>query len=104
MYWRSVGLAVERGIIWLVFLQNIVDGSQHHPGDSNDGFLVPSTLFKRKVTASYFWICFASDGTIGTLYQKRLDVCTGSVNASSFLFTGTLVVLRSKPRPRAKLL
>ena len=66
--WWPVVLAVEVGVVRLVFLQDIVDGSQQHSGDSNDSFLVSSAFFERKVTISDLGMMVTFDGSISALY------------------------------------
>ena len=32
---------IKLGIVWLILLENVVDGSEQHSRDSNNSFLVP---------------------------------------------------------------
>ena len=46
---RSICLAVKIGVVKFIFLQNVVDGSQQHPCNGNNSFLVTSALLNRKI-------------------------------------------------------
>ena len=56
---RSVGAAVEFGVVKLVLFENVVDGSQQHSGDGNNRLFVAPALFESKVAASDFGKFFA---------------------------------------------
>ena len=51
----------------VLFLENVVDGGQQYSGNGNDGFLVSSALFERKVTISDFRELLGADGTKSAL-------------------------------------
>ena len=53
--------------IGFFFLENVVDGGQQYSGNGNDGFLVSSALFERKVTISDFRELLGADGTKSAL-------------------------------------
>lgn len=99
-----VSLAVKFRVVRFIFLEDVVDGSQQHSGNSDDRFFVPPTLFECKVTASNFRELLGADSTEGALHKQRLDVDSGSANSGSFLLTGTFVVLRRKTSLRAEML
>ena len=64
-----------------------------------------SALSQSIVTVNDFRVLvFALDSGKRTLNKKRLDVNTRAADTSGFLLSGTLVILRSKTRPRAKML
>ena len=64
-----------------------------------DSFLVTPALLDRQVPIADFGIALLANSIKCTLNQQRFDVVTGTTNASGFLLTGTLVVLRSKTSP-----
>lgn len=101
---RSVGVAVEFWVVRLVLFENVVDGSQQHSGDGDDGFLVTPALFESKIAVADFWELFGSNSVESALNEQRLDVGSGTADPGGFLLPGTLVVLRRKPRPGAKML
>ena len=47
MHRSLVSLAVEAGIVGLIFLEHIVNGSQEHSGNSDNCFLVPRRFLRR---------------------------------------------------------
>ena len=46
MFWRSVAAPIQFGVIGFILFENVVDGSQQHPCNGNDGFFVTPALFK----------------------------------------------------------
>ena len=84
-------------IVRLVLLQNVVDGSQQHSGDSDDSFFVSPALFESEITVTDFRKLFGTDGCKSALNEQRLDVSSGATDSGGFLLPGTLIVLRSKP-------
>ena len=54
VYRRSVSLAVKFRVVVFIFLENVVDGSQQHSGNSDDSLSVTTTLVECKVTISDF--------------------------------------------------
>lgn len=101
---RTVGYAVEFRIVRLIFLEHIVNGSQEHPGNSDDGFLVAPSLFQGKVTAANFRELLGTSGVKGALNKQGLDVGPCPADSGGFLLPGALVVLRREPSPGAKML
>ncbi len=47
-------LSVEIGVVGFGFFEDGVDRGQQHPANGNDSFVVPTTLFERKITAFDF--------------------------------------------------
>ena len=92
-------MTVKLGVVRLILLQDVVDGSQQHPGDGDNGFLVAAPLFDSLITISDFRVFVAFDGGQSALNQNRLDISPSTADAGSFLLPGTLVVLRSKSGP-----
>ena len=101
---RSICLAVKRGIVLLVPLDDVVDRSQEHTCNRNNRLLVTAPFLQIQVSAANLGIAFLADGSKGTLDKKRFDVCPGSADARCLFLSGTLVVLRRKTSPRAKML
>ena len=102
---RAVSFAAEFGIIRLVFLEHVVDGGQQHSGDGDNRFLVASALFQILITVKDFRVFLLRfNGGKGTLYKQRLDVGPSAADSGSFFLPGTLIVLRRKPSPGAKML
>ena len=51
---RNIYFVGKLSIVRLVLLQNVVDGSQQHSGNSDDSLSVTTTLVECKVTISDF--------------------------------------------------
>lgn len=62
-----VRLAAKLWIVRLVFLQDAVDGSQQHFGDSDNRFLVSAPLFDGIVAVGNFRGPLVSDGAESAL-------------------------------------
>ena len=92
-----VALAVEFRVVRFVLLEHIVDSCKEHPGNGDDGFLVPPALFESEIAITDFRELLGSNGTERALHQQGLDVGSGSTDSGGFLLAGTLVVLRRKP-------
>ena len=93
---------IQRSILQkerLIFLENVVDGSEHHSGDGNDRFLVPPAFFQGKVTVLDFGMLAAPANSQRTLYQKRFNVGSSSADSGGFLLSSAFVVLRCKTSP-----
>ena len=99
MFWWSVAAPIQFGVIGFILLENVVNGSQQHSCNGNDGFFVAPALFYRKVAVSNFGVAFRADGTEGTLNQQRLDIGSSPADSGGFLLPGTFVVLRRKTSP-----
>ena len=95
---------VKLRIIWLIFLQHIVDGSQQYSSNGNDGLLVSLPLFQSKVTAADFRKLLGPNGAQSALDKQRLDIGPAAADSSGLFLPGTLVVLRRKSSPGAKVL
>lgn len=55
MFRRSaVTTEVKFWIVWLVLLENAVNGSKQHSCNSDNGFLVPPAFSQRKITVLDF--------------------------------------------------
>ena len=63
---RLVGFSVKLRIVRLVFFENVVDGSQQHPCNSDDRFFVAASFFEIEVASTDFWILFCADSIEGT--------------------------------------
>ena len=101
---RLVRFAVKLWIIRLVLFEDVVDGSQQHPCNGNNRFLVSAPLFKIEITGTDFRSFFTLDGSKSTLHEQRLDVSASPADSGCFLLSGALVVLRRKTGPGAKML
>ena len=100
---RLVRLSIKLSIVRFVFLQNVVNGSQEHSGDSDNRFLVSAPLFDSIVAVSDFGVSFAADSAKRALNKQRFDVNPCAGNAGSFYLAGAIIVLRSKACPRTKI-
>ena len=75
---RPVSFVVEFGIIWLVFLEHVVDGGQQHSGDGDNRFLVAPAFFEILITEKDFRVFLLRfNRGKGTLYKQRLDIGPG---------------------------
>ena len=45
---RPVSLAVKLWVVRFIFLEDVVDGSQQHSGDSDDSFFVSPALLRAR--------------------------------------------------------
>ena len=97
-----VRLAVKLRVVRFVLLQDVVDGSQQHPGDGDNRFLVSAPLFNGVIAVGDFRVLLAADRVQSALHEQRLEVNPGTGNARGLLFSRALVVLRSEAGPRAK--
>lgn len=95
---------IEFWIIWLIFLQHIVDSGEQHSGNGNDCFLVSPTLFKGEIAITDLGKLLGPNRTKSALYEQQLDVGPGPADPGGFLLPGTFIVLRRKSSPRAKVL
>lgn len=101
---RTVGYAVEFRIVRLIFLEHIVNGGQEHPGNGDDRLLMSPPLFQCEVTAADFRKLLGPNGAQSALNKQGLDIGPGAADPGSLFLPGTLVVLRRKPSPGAKML
>ena len=101
---RAVGYAVEFRIVRLIFLEHIVNGSEQHPGNGNDRFLVSPPLFQSEVTAADFGKLFRSDGAQSALNEQGLDIGPSPADPGGLFLPSTLIVLWRKPSPGAEML
>ena len=92
---------VKFRIVWLILFKNVVNGGQQHSGNGDDRFLVTSAFFNRKIPIADFGVAFGTNGTKSALNKQRLDVSPRTTDASGFLLSRTLIVLRRKTSPRA---
>ncbi len=99
---RTIYVAVELRIIWLIFLKHIVDSCEQYPG--NNRFLMFPSLFKSEITVADFGKFLSPNRAKGTLNKQRFNVGPCPTNSGGFLLPGALIVLRRKPRPGAKML
>lgn len=97
MFWRSVAAPIQFGVIGFILLENVVDGSQQHPCDGNDGFFVPPALFESQVAVMDFREPLCPNGTKCALNKQRLDI--GSSPADSVGFPRILVVIAEAALP-----
>jgi len=95
---------VEFWIIWLIFLQHIVDSGEQHSGNGNDCFLVSPTLFKGEISITDLGKLLSPNRIKSALYEQRLDVASGPADPGGFLLPGTFIVPRRKPSLGAKVL
>ena len=102
--WSVVTTEIKFRIVWLILLENDVDGSEQHSRDSDNGFLVSPAFFQREVSVLDFRMLIALTDSKRTLYQQRLDIRPGSADSGSFLLSCALVVLRRKASPGAEVL
>src|SRR5699024_2908287 len=101
---RPVALVVKVRIVGFTLFEHVVDCCQQHSGNGDDGFLVPSTFLESKIAVTNFRELLGTNRTKSTLYQQGFDISSGSADSGSFLLSGTLVVLRRKTSPGAKML
>ena len=94
-------MSIKLGIVGLILLEDVVNGSEQHSCNGNDSFFVTPALFQVFVAPADFRIAFLANCTQRTLNKQRLDVGTGSADSGGFLLTSALVVLRRKPGPGA---
>lgn len=101
---RTIRFVVEFWIIWLIFLQHIVDSGEQHSGNGNDCFLVSPTLFKGEISITDLGKLLSPNRIKSALYEQRLDVASGPADPGGSLLPGTFIVLRRKPSLGAKVL
>ena len=87
-------MSIKLGIVGLILLENVVNGSEQHSCNGNDSFFVTPALFQVFIAPADLRIALLADCTQCTLNEQRLDVCSGSANSGSFFLPGALVVLR----------
>ena len=97
-------MSIKLGIVGLILLQDVVNDSEQHSCDGNDSFFVTPALFQIFIASANLRIAFLADCTQRTLHKQRFDVSSGSADSGGFLLSCTLVVLRRKTGPRAKML
>lgn len=61
---RKASLPIKLGIVRLILFQNVVDGGQQHPGNSDDGLFVPTTFSQRKIAAAHFGELLGTNGAV----------------------------------------
>ena len=98
---RTVSLAVRLRVIRFVLLEDVVDGSQQHKGDGDDGLLVTTALLQSEIAMADFWVLLCPDSTERTLHQQGLDVCPSPAAPGGFLFFRHF---HCKPSPGAEML
>ena len=94
-------MSIKLGIVGLILLEDVVNCSEQHSCNGNDGFFVTPALFQVFIAPADFRIAFLANCTQRTLNKQRLDVGTGSANSGGFLLSSALVVLRRKTGPGA---
>ena len=104
MRWRTIAFAIEFRIVRLILLEHIVDSRQEHPGNGNNGFLVPPAFLERKIAIADFREFLGTNGAERTLNKQRLDVGSGPADSGGFFLPGAFVVLRRKTSPGAEVL
>lgn len=72
---RTIYVAVELRIIWLIFLKHIVDSCEQYPG--NNRFLMFPSLFKSEITVADFGKFLSPNRAKGTLNKQRFNVGHG---------------------------
>ena len=98
-------MSVKLGFVGLFLFQNVVDSCKQRSGNGNDGFFVTSALFQCTVTVVDFrMFVFTLNSNQSSLNQQGLNVYAGTADASGFLLSRALIVLRSKTSPRTKML
>lgn len=95
---------IEFGIVRLIFLENIVYGSQQHSGNGDDGLLVSPAFLQREIATAHFGELLSTDSIKSALNKQRLDVDSSSADPNGLFLFGALVVLRRKPSPGAEML
>ena len=100
----SICLAVKRGIVLLVPLDDVVDRSQEHTCNRNNRLFVTAPFLQIQVSAANLGIAFLANSTRAHWTRSGLMYAPGSADARCLLLSGTLVVLRRKTSPRAKML
>ena len=101
---RVIALSVEFRIVRLILLEHIVNSREEHFGNGDDSFLVAPTFFECEAVAANIWKLLGADRIERTLNKQRLNVGSDPADSGGFLLPGTLVVLRRKPDPGAKVL
>lgn len=74
---RHVHLRVSSRGVWLIFAQNVVDGSQEPSGNGNYGFLFPSPLLKSVLLPIDFRMLLTAAGSKSDLNQQWLEIGAG---------------------------
>ena len=97
-------MSIKLGSVGLILLENVVNGSEQHSCNGNNGFFVTPALFQVFIAPANLRIALFANCTQRTLNEQRLDVGPGSANSGGFLLSGALVVLRRKTGPGAKML
>ena len=97
-------MSIKLGIVGLILLEDVVNGSEQHSCNGNDSFFVTPALFYVVVAIANLRIAFLANRAQRTLNKQRFDVSARSADSGSFLFSGALIVLRCKTRPRTKVL
>lgn len=96
---RAAEIRIVRG----VGFEDGVDGGQQHPANSNNCFLVPTTLFEQKIAVLDFRVlCGVANGE-SALHKQRFEESARTGDTSGFLLAGALIVLGNESRPRTEM-
>ena len=101
MFRWSVDVSIKLGIVGFILLEDVVDSGQQHSCNGNDSFFVTSAFLDIEIAITNLRIALGSDCTQSALNEQRFDICTCTTDSGSFFLTGTFIVLRRKPCPRA---
>ena len=94
---------VEIRIVGSVGFENGVNSGKQHPANSNNRFLVPTTLFEQKIAVLDFRVlCGVANGE-SALHKQRFEESARTGDTSGFLLAGALIVLGNESRPRTEM-
>ena len=66
-------MRIKLGIVGLILLENVVNGSEQHSCNGNDSFFMTPALFQVFIASADFRIAFLANCTQRTLNKQRLE-------------------------------
>ena len=99
---RHINLPKVTGVEHFSRLEHVVDSSQYHPSDGDDGSFLPPTARDVFILDFVVGLAGAFYGCMSNLDEHWFDVDSGAGNPDGFFLASRLVVARRQSSPAAK--